>query len=219
MSENENFTDEQQALLERFLVDAADEGALSLPEAAGFLFAVAASPEPVAGPDWMPFVLGEAAFEDEQEGKAVNRALRGLLAWVGERAGAGESPLPPGHEPAHSPADNIGEESPLGLWARGFTFGHQWLEEAWQDRVPESLEEHYGAAVLAMSFFSSRELAEVCCQQAGAAEDVTSMAGHIWKLLPQARGIYFDLGRAIREAVSEEGGARRPSDERDTGPH
>lgn len=218
MPENETFTDEQQALLERFLADATDEGALSLPEAAGFLFAVAAAPEPVPAPDWMPFVLGEAAFDDEQQGKSVNRALRALLAWVDERAGAGEHPMPPGYEPARKPADNIGEESPLGQWSRGFTFGHQWLEDAWKDRVPESLEEHYGAAVLALSFFSARELAETCSKQAGA-EDVASMADHILKLMPQARGIYFDLGRAIREALSEEGGGRRLSGDSTGGLH
>lgn len=216
MAETDIFTEEQHELLERFLGDAVDEGALSLPEAAGFLFAVAAAPEPVSGPEWMPFVLGEAAFDDEKQGKAVNRALRALLAWIDRRARAGESPLPPGFEPASEPAHNIGEGSPLGQWSRGFTFGHQWLEEAWRDRVPESLEEHYGAAVLALSFFSSRELAETCSRQAGASEDVASMAGHIWKLLPQARAIYFDLGRAIREALSEEGGGRHHSGE-DTG--
>lgn len=203
MPASDILADEHQALLERFLADAADEGALSLPETAGFLFAVAAAPEPVSAPDWMPFVLGEAAFDDEQQGKSVNQALRALLAWVDERAGAGEDPMPPGYEPARKPAENIGEESPLGQWSRGFTFGHQWLEDAWKDRVPESLEEHYGAAVLAMSFFSSRELAETCSKQAGA-ESMASMAGHILNLLPQARGIYFDLGRAIRQALSEE---------------
>lgn len=218
MPASDILTDEHQALLERFLADAADEGALSLPETAGFLFAVAAAPEPVSTPEWMPFVLGEAAFDDEQQGNAVNRALRAFLAWIDERAGAGEHPMPPGYEPARRPSDNIGEESPLGLWSRGFTFGHQWLEDTWKDRVPESLEEHYGAAVLALSFFSSRELAETCCQQAGA-DNLASMAGHILKLLPQARGIYFDLGRAIREALSEEGGGRRPSGDSAEGLH
>lgn len=220
MPENGVFTDEQHQLLERFLADAADEGALSLPEAAGFLFAVAAAPEPVPGPDWMPFVLGEAAFDDEQQGKAVNQALRALLAWVDEQAIAGESPMPSGLDSAHAPADNIGEQSPLGQWSRGFSFGHQWLESAWHDRVPESLEEHYRAAVLALSFFSSRQVAEACCQQAGARENVESMAGHMLKLLPQARGIYFDLGRAIRQALEdEEPAGRGTSRDRKNGLH
>lgn len=204
MPENDIFTDEHQALLERFLTDAADDGALSYPETAGFLFAVAAAPEPVPGPDWMPFVLGEATFDDERQGKAVSQALRSLLAWIDQRAIAGESPMPTGFEPAETPADNIGEQALLGQWSRGFSFGHQWLESAWHDRIPESLEEHYGAAVLALSFFSSRQVAEACCQQAGARENVESMAGHMLKLLPQARGIYFDLGRAIRQALDEE---------------
>lgn len=220
MPENDNFTDEHQALLERFLTDAADEGALSFPEAAGFLFAVAAAPELVSGPDWMPFVLGEAAFDDEQQGKAVNRALRALLAWIDEQAIAGESPMPSGLDLAHAPADNIGEQSPLGQWSRGFSFGHQWLEHAWHDRVPESLEEHYGAAVLALSFFSSRQVAEACCQQAGARENLVSMAGHMLELLPQARIIYFDLGRAIRQALEEEAPTGRgASRDRDNGLH
>ncbi len=120
MAADETLTEDQRELLERFLTDAADEGALSYPETAGFLFAVAAAPEPVSGPDWMPFVLGEAAFDDEQQGKAVNRALRALLAWIDEQAIAGESPMPSGLDPAHAPADNIGEQSPLGQWSRGF---------------------------------------------------------------------------------------------------
>lgn len=220
MTDDETLTEDQRELLERFLTDAADEGALSYPETAGFLFAVAAAPEPVSGPDWMPFVLGEAAFDDEQQGKAVNRALRALLAWIDEQAIAGESPMPSGLDPAHEPADNIGEQSPLGQWSRGFSFGHQWLERAWHDRVPDSLEEHYGAAVLALSFFSSRQVAEACCQQAGTKENVASMAGHMLKLLPQARGIYFDLGRAIRQALEEEAPTGRgASRDRDNGLH
>lgn len=220
MADDEALTKDQRELLERFLADAADEGALSFPETAGFLYAVAASPEPVPRTDWLPFVLGEAAFDDEQQGKAVSRALRALMDWVADRAGDGDMPLPPGYEPAGNPADNIGEDAALGQWSRGFTFGHQWLEDAWRDRVPESLEEHYGAAVLALSFFSSAEVARACCEQAGTGDSVDDMAGHMLKLLPQARGIYFELGRAIREALEEESPPGRGSSRgRDSGPH
>jgi len=104
-----------------------------------------------------------------------------------------------------------GEDAPLGQWSRGFTFGHRWLRNAWQDRVPDDLEAEYGAAVLAMGFFSSRDVAQACRQQAEAMESVDEMAGHMLKMLPQAHEMYFNLGQAIRQALDELGPGRQPS--------
>lgn len=210
MTGKSRLDDEQQADLERYLVGTAEDGALAYAEAAGFLFAVAASPEPASGADWLHAVLGEAHFDDEAEGRRVKKALDALLAWIGERADAGSSPLPPGCGPLPAAADNIGAGSPLGQWSRGFSFGHQWLEPAWRDRVPEELEDEFGAAVLALSFFSSEDVAEACRQQTGAGQSMADLAGHMLKLQSQARGTYYELGRAIRHAVSEEKPRRRP---------
>ena len=212
MTQRTHFDDEQRARLETYLDEVRDEGALTFNEAAGFLFAVAAAPDPPAPREWLPLVLGEAEFEDKEQGKAVTRALDALRAWIEERTRAGASPLPPGCEPLPEPADNIGEDAPLGQWSRGFTFGHRWLQNAWQDRVPDDLEAEYGAAVLAMGFFSSRDVAQACREQAEAMESVDEMAGHMLKMLPQAHEMYFNLGQAIQQALDELGQSGRPAD-------
>lgn len=210
MTSDASFDDDQKTRLETFLDQAGDEGALTLYEAAGFLFAVAAAPDPPAQREWLPLVLGEAEFENEHQGKAITGALDNLRDWIEQTVRAGGSPLPAGCEPTPEPADNIGGASPLGQWSRGFTFGHRWLQNAWQDRVPDDLEAEYGAAVLAMGFFSSRDVAQACRDQAEAVESVDDMAGHMLKLLPQAYEVYFNLGQAIRQALDELGPARHP---------
>lgn len=211
MANGTTFSEDRARELERFLSKAAGEGALTYRQTAGFLFAVASAPEPVTGPDWQEFVLGEAEFADEREGKAVKEALDALLDWTEQRGAAGESPLPPGCEAREEPVENIGHDAPLGQWSRGFTFGHQWLEDDWEGRVPDDLDSEYQAAVLILSFFSSRRVAEACLERAEAADTVAELAGHMLELMPQARSIYFELGRAIRQALSEEDGGGRPS--------
>lgn len=213
MPKDETFSEDQQAMLSGFLDEAATQGALSFPESAGFLFAAAAAPEAPPPREWLTHVLGEADFADERQGNAVTAALNGLHDWIAGRALAGASPLPAGCEPEHGAAANIGEDAPLGQWSRGFTFGHRWLENAWRNRVPDDLVAEYGAAVLAMSFFSSRKVAEACRKQARAMESVDDMATHMLEMLPRAQGMYFNLGRAIRLALDELAPVPRPHDD------
>ena len=47
-----------------------------------------------------------------------------------------------------------------------FALGHQWLEDALNDFVPEEHYDEFGVMVLALSFFSSRRLAEPLSQGA-----------------------------------------------------
>ena len=36
---------------------------------------------------------------------------------------------------------NFADEAPIAQWARGFLHGHQWLEELWEECLPEELQE------------------------------------------------------------------------------
>ena len=47
----------------------------------------------------------------------------------------------------------------MAQWSRGFLLGHEWLEELWED-LPEGLVEELDAILMALGFFSSREMAE-----------------------------------------------------------
>ena len=66
----------------------------------------------------------------------------------------------------HLPSDptsvrgNLEDDAPIAQWSCGFLLGRQWLEELWEETVPEELDDELGSILMTLSFFSSREIAE-----------------------------------------------------------
>ena len=56
---------------------------------------------------------------------------------------------------------NFEDDAPMAQWSRGFLRGHQWLEALWEETVPQELDDELGSILMTLSFFSSREIAEV----------------------------------------------------------
>ena len=74
----------------------------------------------------------------------------------------------------------------MAQWSRGFLLGHEWLEELWED-LPEGLVEELDAILMALGFFSSREMAEGFHDEATTGErSFEAMADAIHRLLPRA---------------------------------
>ena len=98
---------------------------------------------------------------------------------------------------------NFEDEAPIAQWSRGFLRGHQWLEQLWED-LPEEMAEELDATLMALAFFSSRQMAEDFH-----AEDTTddqsfeAMAGAIHRVVPRAVAQYAHMGRSIAEVLAE----------------
>ena len=99
------------------------------------------------------------------------------------------------------------EESSVSEWSRGFVLGHDWLSEVWEEYLPESVDKEFGATVMALSFFSSRRLAEAFYAEldptvrTAPGKSLEQFAETIRGLFPEALSFYSHLGRTIFEAL------------------
>jgi uncharacterized protein len=182
------------------------KGTLSLGELRGFLFALNAAPELVKPSEWIPFIFSdeEPEFRDMEEAEEVMGALMHLYNDINKTVRAKRPMLPPGCVFLDPPMANLEPEAPVSQWARGFSAGHMWLEDAWDRYLPEEMEEEMGAALAALSFFASRSMAEqMAAEFSGADVSIERLAEMFRRVFSEAVMEYAGMGRAIYEAVLE----------------
>ncbi len=180
-------------------------GTLSYHELQGFLFTVVSAPELVSPSDWLPIIFGEeeAGFASPDEAQAT---LNEIMALYNTTNAAVLDP------PTLLPADcplrddvlaNFDADAPLAQWSRGFLHGHQWLEELWED-LPEEMAEELDATLMALSFFSSRHMAEDFHAEATTSEQsFEAMADAVHRVVPAAVAQYAHMGRSIATVLAE----------------
>lgn len=196
-----------EARLEAFLARPIHpEGTLSLGELRGFLFALNAAPELVKPSEWIPFIFSdeEPEFRDMEEAEEVMSALMHLYNDINNTVRTKRPRLPPGCVFLDPTMANLKPEAPVSQWARGFSAGHMWLEDAWDRYLPEGMEEEMGAALAALSFFASRSMAEkMAAEFSGAAGSIERLAEMFRRVFPEAVMEYAGMGSAIH---AERGG-------------
>lgn len=188
------------------------EDALSFQGVRGLLFAIASTPERVLPSEWIPLAFGGEVprFESMAQGRRVLGGLMVLYNEINAEVLEGRVRLPEGCEFREDVLANLSDDAPVSQWSRGFIRGHCWLEETWEDHLPEELSEDLGAMMLALSFFASREIAERCLAECSEEENsLEEMAKTLAKVFPQAMTGYAHLGRSIQRVVTERGRAER----------
>lgn len=139
-------TDDELAMLEEMLdqlaltlnVDDVDvQHPLSLDGADGLFVALALSPSTTAIGEWMPLVMGAAAFDD----KEMTQALRNLLI---RHNNSVVHLLRKTDMDAFSPCVSLYEDDETGeeyfdvsAWCAGFAIGYERQEDKWHDRMDE----------------------------------------------------------------------------------
>ncbi|HSG46458.1 MAG TPA: UPF0149 family protein [Longimicrobiales bacterium] len=198
------------AVLESFLRKPGQPaGTLTPGELPGFLFAVASAPDLVPPSEWLPVIFdeGEPVFDSEEEAQAVMGAFMDLYNSVVHFVEEGADGLPPGCEFRDDLLANFGTEAPVSQWARGFVAGHMWLEEAWEDLIPEEWEDELAAVALTLTFFASREFALAYLEDSARTEADLPEAARIFReAFTDAVGVYAGMGMDLWEAVQEEEG-------------
>lgn len=191
---------------------AKEDGSFGYCELAGFLFALACSPELVKPSEWIPLALGEepgalGSGEDVQRiADLVMRLHNHINLQVLERSPS----LPPGVEVRPEPMDNFAPGAPLSQWARGFSEGHAWLEETWDAYLPaeadedaEDLDQALGAIMIVLGFFGGRGFAEACLEEMERPQPLERMAPKMLEAFPDAMRELAELGRALEEIARE----------------
>jgi uncharacterized protein len=202
------FTIDQAILLTRFLSSPQRPiDTLTYPQLAGFLFGLANGPELIQPSEWIPLVFDdqEAQYGTEDEANQVLQAMMALYNdCVRERPGGAVS-LPPLCDIRLQLMDNLTIDAPLSQWAQGFGMGYDYLAEVWDAYTPDELDEELGALLMALTFFSSRTLAEAYYQDGNKKGTFDELAESVMELFPEAMCGYAHLGRSIYQARLDTG--------------
>jgi uncharacterized protein len=210
--------------LERFLGDASRPAeTLSFHELQGFLFATASSPETVPPSEWLPMIGNDESlnFADEAEAERILGLVMNLYNETNLAVLARRNALP--HDCAfHDDLwANFDDDASISQWSRGFSAGHDWLSETWEEYLFGELADECSATCMVLSFFSSRQLAQAYFEESAPRKKVDrettfeEFAGAVRDLFPDSLASYANLGRSIFEAVAERG-ARRQKPARST---
>ena len=181
-------------------------------ELQGFLFAIACSPETIPPSDWIPMISndGDLSFKDDSEAQQVLNQIMTLYNEVNTSVLERSEILPAGCNFKMDIFANFDEHASILQWSRGFTIGHDWLSEVWEEYLLEEMDEEFGATIMVLSLFSSRQLAEAYhaeTKPSGNNEPGKSFeqfAEKIRELFPAALSAYAHLGRTIFEVLMED---------------
>jgi uncharacterized protein len=183
-----------------------DEGALGFTELRGFLFAIASAPELIPPSEWIPLVFGnqEPRFDTKEHAEQILGGLMALYNEINAEVFDGEVRLPEDCRFRDDLLSNMEEDAPVSQWSRGFIRGHSWLNEIWDELLPDELEEEFGALFLTLSFFASRRVAEqFLAEETTERISLIDMARALRKVFPDAMAGYAHLGRSIHQALME----------------
>jgi uncharacterized protein len=171
----------------------------SFEEVRGFVFAVAGAPELVPPSEWLPEAFGGELpeFRDEQQARSVVAELMDLYNSTVE---GGSRMLRQAPRFRSKTVSNLEMDSAVSRWSQGFIRGHSWLSDIWNEYLPDEFEEEFGSLLLALSFFSSRQMAEAFNEEAGSGKPVDVAADIIRRTFRDAMVEYQALGRSIYEA-------------------
>jgi uncharacterized protein len=208
---HENLSQAHFSDLEIFLADSRrPDGTLSFQELQGFLFAVACSPELVPPSAWQPVISNDEdiGFEGESEAELVLSLILTLYNKVNGGVMERSDRMPLGCDFAADIEANFNEEAAISQWSHGFMIGHDWLEEVWDEYLPDELDEEFGSCAMVLSFFSSRKLAEMYYLESTTTPrhrkpriPFGEFAESVRDLFPSALSSYAHIGRTISEIL------------------
>jgi uncharacterized protein len=196
--------DEKEARkLERALASRPD--ALGYCELAGFFFALACAPQLVKPREWLPLALGEELPKSDDEARALIELVMTLYNHINLQVLEREPALPAGVEVRVEPMENFGPQAPLGRWAGGFGAGQLLTEDVWPPFVdeapdPETLDTTLGGLNVALTFFTSRELARKWLRKMAGKPTLEAGARRALDALPVSMKALAELGRGLEDA-------------------
>jgi uncharacterized protein len=176
-------------------------------ELQGFLFTVACAPELIRPSEWMPIVFGdrEREYANLDEAKQVMTDLMALYNTINGAVFRQQPALPAGCAFRDEILANLDDDAPIRQWSHGFRLGHTWLEDVWDQYVPEELDDQFAATLLTLSFFSSRKIAEAFRQESAPSKTLEEFATAMRRLFPDALAEYAHFGRSISQVIAEAG--------------
>lgn len=181
------------------------EGTLSYREAQGFIFTIACAPEMVSPSAWLPEIFGggEPGFESKKEAGTI---LGGFMDLFNESlpAEGKEVHLPHGCAFTEDTMANLEPDSPVAEWCRGFITGHTWMMDCWSEFLPDEWDQDLAMTVIALSFFSSRQVAAAFVKESKKPDTpLEEVAELMREAMPSALADYSRMGQSLFEVVRD----------------
>ena len=180
-------------------------GTLTYHELQGFLFTVVSAPEMISASEWLPIIFAgeDIDYASVEEAEAVIGQIMALSNTINAAVRDPPTLLPADCQLRDDVLANFEDDAPLAQWSRGFLRGHQWLEQLWED-LPEEMAEGLDATLMALGFFSSRQMAEdFHAEDPSGEQSFDAMADAIHGVVPAAVAQYARMGRLIAEVLAE----------------
>ena len=181
-------------------------GTLRYHELQGFLFTVVSAAELIPASEWLPIIFAgeDIDYASVEQAEAVIGQIMTLSNTINAAVRDPPTLLPADCPLRDDVLSNFEDDAPIAQWSRGFLRGHQWLEELWEEDVPKELQEELDSTLMALSFFSSREMAEgFHVEAATGGQSFEAMADAIHRVVPKAVAQYAYMGRAIATGLAE----------------
>ena len=181
-------------------------GTLTYHELQGFLLTVVSAPELIQPSEWLPIIFAgeDVDYANVEQAEAVIGQIMALYNTINAAVLDPPTLLPADCPLRDDVLANFDDDAPIAQWSRGFLRGHQWLEELWEETVPEELDDELGSILMTLSFFSSREIAKGFHAEAATGDQsFEAMADAIHRVLPTAVAQYARMGRLIAEVLAE----------------
>ena len=180
-------------------------GALRYHELQGFLFTVVSAPELIPPSDWLPIIFAEedAGYRSPDEANEVLGQIMVLYNIINTAVLNPPTLLPADCQLREDVLANFEDDAPFAQWSRGFLRGHQCLEQLWENLSEEEAEE-LDATLMALGFFSSRQMAEdFHAEDTSSEQSFEAMANAIHRVVPAAVAQYAHMGRSISTELAE----------------
>ena len=186
------------------------DGTLGFHELQGFLFVVASSPETIPPSEWLSAIGGEQEldFADEEQARQILNCIMALYNEINTAVLERSEKLPAGCTFSDDVLANFEEGAAISEWSRGFWIGYDWLSEVWESSLPKEMDEEFGATLLVLSFFCSRELAEAYFEDQNPnpgrhGGTFEQFASSVRQVFPSALASHAHMGRTIFEVSAE----------------
>jgi yecA family protein len=203
-------TKHDEKVLASFLSRHRKDNTMSLLETKGFLFCLVCCPEPVAPSEWIPVILEDAGFNDDQEAQQVMDSLLVLYNQMNSQILHGTAKLPKECRVLPDIMSNFTEPAPIHQWSVGFMKSYSWLSESWEelfDALSENGGEDEGKGVISTLGFNFMILGIASDRQAfentfdeKTTEERQAMVKEMLALLPQAVKSFAEMALLVRNS-------------------
>lgn len=201
------FTAEQARELERFLRMPHRVGVgLGYFEAAALIYACCCSPVAIDPDECITLIIGDeaAGFGSAENRARVRDLVAALYLYIAYEMAHDRSALPPGCTLQREPIENLGSDTPLGRWARGFFEAH-WTGDVEEGELPEDLERELSRTFYLLIFFAGRPNAERSRKGLGLpGGSLKGAACEVLEMIPAALRAYAAIGRSLKLARIED---------------